>query len=386
MLLLLCICGFASSLASRSIDPLITSVARDFAAQATSVALLSSAFTLPYSLGQPFLGPLGDALGKAVILRACLWLLAASLAAGALAPTLAPLFATRVIAGAAAGGIVPLMLAMVGDRFPLPERQVAISRVLAAVLIGQLVGATAAGTLAELAGWKGVIGGTAAVATAAAAAATLRLRPRAGAPRAPFRVSEAVERYRLVFRNPSASVCYATVFVEGIAVYGVVPFVAELLEARHAGGPREAGFVIAGIGVGGLVFSALVRPLLQRLGTFGLMRIGGAVIAAGLCVVALGLAWPGEAAAFAVIGFGFFMLHNSLQNRATELAPSARGSAVALHAFFFFLGQAAGPAVFGAGLRLMGASATLLVLAPVIAAAGLLAGRLLQRELSTCRP
>jgi hypothetical protein len=44
-----------------------------------------------------------------------------------------------------------------------------------------------------------------------------------------------------------------------------------------------------------------------------------------------------------VIGLSYYMLHNCLQTEATELAPTARGSAVALFACGFFLGQALGP-------------------------------------------
>ena len=161
LLIILGVCGFSSALAARSIDPLITSIARDFAVPVTSVALLSSAFTLPYSLGQPFLGPLGDALGKAVILKACMWLLGLCLIGGTLAPSLLLLFSTRLGAGIAAGGIIPLALAMIGDRVPVPERQVAISRFLAAVLIGQLLGAMASGALAGTVGWRGAIAATA---------------------------------------------------------------------------------------------------------------------------------------------------------------------------------------------------------------------------------
>jgi len=50
---------------------------------------------------------------------------------------------------------------------------------------------------------------------------------------------------------------------------------------------------------------------------------------------------------FLVGGFGFYMLHNTVQVLATELAPSARGSALALFASCFFLGQGVGPALGG---------------------------------------
>ena len=47
-------------------------------------------------------------------------------------------------------------------------------------------------------------------------------------------------------------------------------------------------------------------------------------------------------------GAAYYMLHNSLQTEATEIAPSARGSAVALFACGFFAGQGLGPLLFGA--------------------------------------
>ena len=47
------------------------------------------------------------------------------------------------------------------------------------------------------------------------------------------------------------------------------------------------------------------------------------------------------------LGLGYYMVHNTLQTHATEMAPEARGSAVAFFAFAFFLGQAAGVSALG---------------------------------------
>ena len=73
------------------------------------------------------------------------------------------------------------------------------------------------------------------------------------------------------------------------------------------------------------------------------------------------------------------MLHNSLQTKATELAPTARGSAIALHAFFFFLGQAIGPVIFGLELSFLELTMTLAAQAMTIAAAGFVSTHLLKR-------
>jgi predicted MFS family arabinose efflux permease len=43
-----------------------------------------------------------------------------------------------------------------------------------------------------------------------------------------------------------------------------------------------------------------------------------------------------------LLGLGFYQLHNTLQTLATQMAPAARGTALSLFAFCFFLGQAVG--------------------------------------------
>ena len=78
-------------------------------------------------------------------------------------------------------------------------------------------------------------------------------------------------------------------------------------------------------------------------------------------------------AAFVALGLGFYMIHNSLQTLATELAPTARGSAVSLHAFFFFVGIALGPPVIGLGLHTIGDTATILTEAVCAALLGVVA-------------
>jgi predicted MFS family arabinose efflux permease len=42
------------------------------------------------------------------------------------------------------------------------------------------------------------------------------------------------------------------------------------------------------------------------------------------------------------LGVGVYMLHNTLQVHATQMAPEARGGALALFACFLFTGQSAG--------------------------------------------
>src|SRR3954466_1202752 len=76
LLIIVSLCGFAGALATRLIDPLITSIAGDFATPVSVVALLSSAFALPFGLSQPLLGPTGDAFGKTRVIKTAIVVLA----------------------------------------------------------------------------------------------------------------------------------------------------------------------------------------------------------------------------------------------------------------------------------------------------------------------
>ncbi|MBS0241165.1 MAG: MFS transporter [Proteobacteria bacterium] len=371
LLLLLALAAFSSSLSIRILDPLVPELARDLATQVGTVALLSSAFAFPCALGQPILGPLGDAFGKARMIKICLALLALGSVAATFAPTIEVLFIARILTGFASGGIVPLCFATVGDRFEMKDRQVALSRILSAILIGQLSGAIGAGLIASSTSWRVVLGITVGVSIVALGAAIAGFQPAPNAKRTQFTLARVISNYRLVLSNPSAAICYGAVFVEGMAIFGVLPFLAAMLEADGAGSIREAGFVISGMALGGILYTLAVRWMLTRITVYTMIRIGGLICAIGLVGLAFMHPWASRAAAFVLVGYGFYMIHNSIQTQVTELAPEARGSAVALHAFNFFLGQAMGPVLYRFGLEHFGPLPTISVSAVVMVLLGL---------------
>src|SRR5205085_11483321 len=106
-----------------------------------------------------------------------------------------------------------------------------------------------------------------------------------------------------VLAHPRAKVCFSAVFVEGIVVFGLVPFVALLLLA--AGEPRAsiAGAVIAGFSLGGVIYALAVPRLVARWRPDQLMIGGGVIAAIALAVVSFDLMWPVQFAAFTLLGF-----------------------------------------------------------------------------------
>jgi predicted MFS family arabinose efflux permease len=370
---------FASSLFMRSTDPVIPQIAAGLSVDPATAALLSTAFTLPYALVQPVLGALADMFSKARLMLLCLLVLALATLACALAPNFELLVIARMVAGLAGGGVVPISFALVGDKFAIAERQVAMGRLLFAIMVGNLLGATCAGVVSDLVGWRGVffvLSGLGGLVFLVAIPAFREFNEAPGR----FDVSSLVPNYRTIFHNPLAKICFGSVFLEGVFMYGVFPHIATLMHDAGETRASIAGIVIAGFGVGGALYGLMVSRLLARIGETGLMRAGGTVMGFCLLVIAARAAWPIEFGNFVLLGFGFYMLHAVIQIYASELAPAARGSAMALHSFFFFLGQAVGPIIYGAGMKTIGITPVLLFGAAVLVAVGLLCGHWLRRK------
>lgn len=375
----LCLAGLAANISGRTLEPLVTIISFEFSVGIATGALLTSAYALPFALGQPVLGPLGDIYGKLKMLKISLWALTVCLFFAALAPTFELLMAARFLAGIAAGGVVPACMATIGDSYPPERRQIAISIFVTMGLLAQIFAISASGLVGEAFGWRYVLIGTAAFGLLGAFAAMFFLKSPQAQRTQRFSVGLVADNYKSVFKNPKAVICYSTVFIEGVALYGLMPYVADMFVQRCVGGASEAGIVIGSIGVGGLAYVMILKLLLKRFSVYQFMAAGGILMSLGPLSLAANIPWTLVAAAFGITGFGFMLLHNSIQTQVVDLAPASRQSAYSLHAFSFFMGQAAGPVAFGFGLAFVGARASLIVSAIILAATGLVVSTLFTR-------
>jgi predicted MFS family arabinose efflux permease len=345
---------FASALSVRSIDPVVPQIAADFAIPETTAALLAAAFAA-YGLVQPVLGPMADAFGKARMMLVCLAVLAVASFLSAMAADFWLLFALRIVSGAACGGSFPIGMAMISDFVPLAQRQVMIGRLLTATISGNLLGAAASGIVSDIIHWRGMLVILGIISVIALLLGYFGLRDLPPAERHPLDVRSVLSRNRAIFAIRAARICYATVALEALVLFGIFPYVAVLLAKAGETRATIAGLVVAAFAVGGMVYSLSVRQLLRFLGQKWIMTAGGALAALGLFVVGAGPSWPVQALAFAAMGCGFYMLHASIQVYVTEFAPATRSSAVAFHTFSFFIGGGISPVLYGIGLDRLGA-------------------------------
>jgi len=168
-----------------------------------------------------------------------------------------------------------------------------------------------------------------------------------------------------------------------VFIQGLFPYVAILLISAGETRASIAGIVIAAFGLGGVVYSLSVPVLVAKIEQRLLMILGGSMAAVALALIAFNFPWHIQTIVFALFGFGFYLLHGSIQVHVTELSPTARGVAASLHSCFFYLGQASGPVVYGYGFAHAGEAPTLLVGAALVLMVGFACARLLRHRHTT---
>lgn len=355
-LLVMGLAAFMVQADARVIDPLLHVVAHDFHTTPPAAAIVISSYALPYGLFQLLYGPIGDRVGKLRVMAACLALFSIGTFGCAFVPDI-PVFAVlRFLTGVVAAAVIPMSLGYIGDKFPYEGRQIALGRFMSALMLGQIVGSTVGGLFGQYLGWRNVF-----IALGVAAFAVSILLAREGRR---FPETPNVSRrpgYLTLLKLPGSPLVLSTVMVEGLFVFGGLAYLASSLTDRFDINYAYAGLMVAGFGCGGLIYSVSVKRLVTRIGEMGVLVLGGSLLGVGFVSIGVMPSWHWFIPAVIVVGMGYYTMHGTLQTRATELSPTARGAAISLFAFFFFLGQATGPQLLGAVVKSRGYGSAFIV-------------------------
>lgn len=349
----LSLAAFGSGVSLRVNDALLPRLAAEFGIGLGEAAQVISLFAIAYGLAQLLFGPLGDRFGKYRVIAWAATACAASSALCALAPGFEALRAARMLAGATAAAIIPLSMAWIGDVVAYEERQPVLARFLIGQILGLSTGVWFGGFAADHLSWRAPYA-LLALFFALIGQGLFALNRRLPSQARQQRRGEGAAWRRMIgdfahiLARPWARVILATVFLEGLFLYGPFAFIASHLHALFGLSLSLAGSLVMLFGAGGFVFALGSRRLVGALGEVGLARAGGAALFAALAALALLPHWGWAAPACLLAGLGFYMLHNTLQVNATQMAPERRGAAVSAFAACFFLGQSVGVSLAGA--------------------------------------
>ena len=378
-ILLLALAGFNAGISLRCVEPMLPKLAADFGTSVSAASAIITSFALAYAGSVLLQGPLGDRFGKLRIVTAGTALAGAASIGCAFAWDVGSLAALRFATGIFASSSVALGMAYIGDVVPLGERQTTVAHFIAGSLLGQTIGPLFGGALTDLFGWRATFAVLGSVFLLVSLILFLRTSASWGAS-VPGRFNP-LAIHRELLSRPAMRWLAGIGVAETFLFFGAYVFLSGYFKLRFDLSFTMIGLILAGYGVGGLLYSSTARWLVPR-GERGLVAAGGALGCALFVLVVLVPHWAYAIPCTIGLGLAFYLIHNTVQTRATEVAPDARGSAVALYASAWATGQALGVAAMGLAVSVFG-------YAPMIAVFGLGFGALglwLRSNLARLRP
>jgi len=356
---LLAAAGFASQAQVRVTDSLLPQIAIDFHTTVGVAALVVTLYAVTHGSIQFIAGPLSDRFGKYRTVAVASTVAALLVAVCGMASSLPQLAVARLATGAVAGWVIPVSMAYLGDVTPADRLQPILARYASGYILGQLFGQAAGGVLGDLFGWRNVFFALAGLFALAAAGLIFELitDPQTREPGRSLPMPRSFAGgYMAVLSNPFARVILIVGFLEGGVAWGAFAYIGANLHARFGLSSTLIGLSVACFGIGGLIYASLVRRFVYWLGQTGLTVIGGLVITAAYVVLEFESIWWLAPIAVTAIGLGFYMFHNTLQTKATQMTPQARGTAVAFFTSALYFGQTAGVAAGALVIDRLGAT------------------------------
>jgi predicted MFS family arabinose efflux permease len=383
-IVLLAVAGFASQAMVRSSDSVLPQIAVDFGVTIGAASIVVSAYAVVHGSMQLVTGPVGDRVGKYRVIAMATAFCALAVFACGLTTSLPMLLFARIASGIGAAWIIPLGMAYIGDVVPYDRRQQVLGRYLSGQIIGQLFGQAAGGVIGDAFGWRTVffvLAGLFAVA-ALGLIRELKINPLTREPtRAGASLVGVLADYRRILGSSWVRIMLLAVFLEGAFMFGAFAYVVADLHQRFGLNFTLVGLVIGTFGIGGLIYAAFVRQLFARFGEIGLASYGAATLGIAYLMLAVAPAWWVTPVAVTMIGLGFYMLHNTLQTNATQMAPEARATGVCLFSAALYIGQPVGVTLVAPVMDRFGAPPVFFMAGILLPALGLwFAGRLAHRR------
>jgi DHA1 family bicyclomycin/chloramphenicol resistance-like MFS transporter len=275
--------------------PALPSIATDLHTTATAVQLTLTGTLVGLAVGQLFIGPLSDAVGRRVPLITGLAVHIVASLLCLLAPNIAVLGALRVLQGLGTAAATVVASAVIRDKFSGSTAATVFSRLMLVMGVAPILAPTLGSQVLRLTAWQGVFGtlavlgaGILVLAVVALPETLPRERRRTGGARGTLRDYATILRDRTFI---------GLVLVAGLAMAAIFSYVAgsSFVYQEQYGLDTQQFGLLFGLGASGLIAASQLNVRLLR--SYSPLRI----LRGGLAVGAVGAL---ALVTFAATGFG----------------------------------------------------------------------------------
>jgi predicted MFS family arabinose efflux permease len=346
--------GFAGFIAMADnwvVSPILPSIAQNLNVNIASASIIITAYMLPFGLFQLLYGYLAERFGKRQVITSAISLFTIATGLCAFAVAIPDLAAYRALTGIFAAAIMPVSLALIGDLFPMEERQSAIGSFMGISFLGQGLSMAIGGSIAYFLNWRGVFG---VYALLAVLSAVLLFTVGKNIPSNKNKDTKALMPYINVLKNPSSLKIYILVIFEGVFLIGSFSFLGGFIKQVFDINNFAIGLVMTAFGLMALIAGRKSGKIAAKIGRRKTATIGlFFAFIADMMLIGLGTSLPAIVIAVGFMGLGFMLAHSTFLTVATEFAAKGRSYAMSLVAFFFMGGGGIGTAI---GARIIAGS------------------------------
>ena len=156
IILILGFAGFVAMADNWVVAPILPSIAQNLNVNVASASIVITAYMIPFGLFQLLYGYLAERFGKRQVITFSISMFTIATALCAAAVAIPDLAGYRALTGMFAASIMPVSLALIGDVFPMEERQAAIGSFMGISFLGQGLSMAIGGSIAYFLNWRGV--------------------------------------------------------------------------------------------------------------------------------------------------------------------------------------------------------------------------------------
>ena len=349
ILLILGLAGFVVMADNWVVSPILPSISKDLGMNLASASLIISAYMIPFGLFQLLFGYLADKFGKRQVISFAMVFFTIATGLCSLASGLTNLAIYRALTGIFAASVMPISLALIGDIFPLNERQSAIGTFLGISFLGQGLSMAIGGSIAYFFNWRGVF---VIYAILSIVVTILLLTVGRSIPSTKNKDSKVFAPYLNLLKNPLSLKIYLLVFFEGFFLLGSFSFLSGFIQNIYDFNNFLIGLIMSMFGVMSIIGGRISGKISAKVGRKKTILLGLTfALLAMIIIVTLGNVLVALIVGIGLLGIGLMLAHSTFLTIASEFAAKARGVAMSLVAFCFMGGGGLGTAL---GSRIVG--------------------------------
>jgi predicted MFS family arabinose efflux permease len=342
---LLGLAGFIVMADNWVVSPILPAISNNLGIDIARAGLLISAYMLPFGVFQIVFGPLADRYGKKQVITFSMVMFTIASGLCALGTGLTNLAIYRAFTGLFAASVMPISLALIGDVFPIQERQGAIGGFMGLSFLGQGLSMAIGGAIAYVINWRGVFG---LYAVFSLIPVFLLLKNYRSLPAEKHRDSRFFAPYGKLVGTRKSLYTYLLILLEGMFIVGSFSYFGVYISQTFHFNYLYIGLIMTAFGLMTVIGGKASGKLARKAGARRILSLGLFFAAlAEVVVFYLGGHLGFLIAGVALLGLGFIFTHSTLLTRATEFAQKARGAAMSLVATCFMGGGGIGTAVGG---------------------------------------